>query len=207
MEGLVDDAVLRRLIWFAGGSVGPVHPKQGKRMLLGRLRGYNEAARRLPWLVLVDLDHDAECAPPFRNRWLPAPAPGMCFRVAVREIESWLLADSDRLAEFLSVNPSRIPTDPDSVSDPKQSLVNIAAHSRRRDIRDDMVPRRGSGRSVGPAYPSRLIEFVQSRWRPPVAARSSDSLRRCTRRLRELIAADDIQSRTDANHSEEPVDG
>jgi hypothetical protein len=189
VEGLVDEAVLRRLVRFAGGSVGPVHPKQGKRLLLDRLAGYNEAARYSPWFVLVDLDHDAECAPPFRHRCLPTPVDGMCFRIAVREVEAWLLADSERLAAFLSVRHSRIPPNPDSLGDPKQRVIQIARDSRRRDIREDMVPRPGSGRSVGPAYSARLIEFVQSGWRPRVAARNSESLRRCTRRLRNLVAS------------------
>jgi hypothetical protein len=56
----------------------------------------------------------------------------------------------------------------------------------RLDIREDMLPRRGSGRPIGPAYTSRMIEFVENNWRPEVAARSSDSLRRCLVRLREI---------------------
>jgi transposase len=46
--------------------------------------------------------------------------------------------------------------------------------------------RHGSGRPVGPAYASRLIEFASSSWRPEVAAQRADSLRRtidCLRRL------------------------
>ena len=41
-----------------------------------------------------------------------------------------------------------------------------------------MVPRDGSGRSVGPAYASRMIEYVEGFWRPEVAAHRADSLRR-----------------------------
>jgi hypothetical protein len=69
------------------------------------------------------------------------------------------------------------------VNDPKRAMVEVAGHSRRREIRQDMVPRRGSGSSVGPAYTSRLIEFAQAHWRPETAARASDSLRRCLARL------------------------
>jgi hypothetical protein len=35
------------------------------QQLLERLGGYNNAARFSPWLVLVDLDRDADCPPPF----------------------------------------------------------------------------------------------------------------------------------------------
>ena len=68
-------------------------------------------------------------------------------------------------------------------------MVELARRSRRRDIRDDMVPRERSGRSVGPAYPSRLIEYVESPWRPEAAARQADSLRRAIACLQRLADA------------------
>jgi hypothetical protein len=104
----------------------------------------------------------------------------------VREVEAWLLADADRIAEFLRVAGSRVPRDPEALVDPKAAMVGLARASRRRDIREDMVPRQESGRPVGPAYASRLIEFASSFWRPDVAARQSDSLRRALDSLRRL---------------------
>ena len=198
VEGNVDEAVVRRLIEHVGGSPGPVYGRNGKDYLRQRITSYNQAARRLPWVVLIDLDHDAECAPPLRSTWLPAPSPYMCLRVAVRQVEAWLLADRERVAKFLSVSTSRIPYSPESVEHPKNAMVEIARSSRRRDIREDMVPRTGSGRSVGPAYTARLIEFVISKgtgWRPEVAARNSVSLDRslrCLRRFRTPPASPSI---------------
>ena len=189
VEGNVDEAVVRRLIEHVGGTPGPVYGRNGKDHLRQRISNYNQAARLSPWVVLVDIDHDAECAPPLRSAWLPALSPYMCLRVAVRQVEAWLLADRERLAKFLSVSTSRIPHNPESVEHPKSTLVELARYSRRRDIRDDMVPRPGSGRSVGPAYTARLIEFVireRTGWRPEVAARYSDSLNRSLRCLRRL---------------------
>lgn len=68
-------------------------------------------------------------------------------------------------------------------------MVNLGRRSRKRAIRKDMVPRHGSGRTVGPAYASRLIEFVSTEWRPAVAAERSDSLKRAIRCLQELLAS------------------
>ncbi len=179
-----------RLIAEVGGQPGPMYGKNGKPDLLRRVLGYNSAAVNSPWVVLVDLDHDAACAPPFCERWLPNPARLMCFRVAVREVESWLLADRESLARFLRVPVARIPEIPETVDDPKQCMVSLARSSRQRRIREDMVPRQGSGRVVGPAYTSRLIEFVTdvaSGWKPDIAASRSESLRRCLSRLRHLV--------------------
>ena len=189
VEGALDEVVLLRLGEHLGISVGPVFGRSGKSYLRERIDGYNQAARFSPWIVLVDLDHD-ECAPSLCAEWLPTPAEHMCFRVAVREIESWLLADRAGIAAFLGVPASRVPDVVDDLDDPKQTLVDLARRSRRRAIREDMAPRHGSGLSIGPAYTSRMMEFVgvegPNRWRPDVAAQASPSLSRCINALTEL---------------------
>ncbi|MCL5045778.1 MAG: DUF4276 family protein [Actinobacteria bacterium] len=194
VEGLVDEAVIRRIVESAGANLSRVHGKTGKQGLLKNMRGYDNAARLAPWIVIVDLDNDGECAPALLHRLVRegrVPDPShLCVRVAVREVEAWLLADHEGLARFLSVAPSLMPVDPDSVGDPKRVMVDLARRSRKRAIREDMVPRPGSGRAQGRAYTSRLIEFVGtpgSGWRPDVGARRSDSLRRCIDAVRELV--------------------
>jgi len=72
---------------------------------------------------------------------------------------------------------------PESVTE----MVNLARRSRCKDIRDDMVPREGNGRVVGPAYPSRLREYVETSWRPREAAQRSDSLRRALIGIERLL--------------------
>lgn len=189
VEGLVEEAVLGRLVSHVGALLGPVHGKNGKDHLQRGLRGYNAAAQRSRWVVLVDLNQQQECAPPLRAQWLPQPARLMCFRVVVREIESWLLADRERIAHFLGISAAHVPAEPENIADPKQAMVELAKRSRRRDIQEDMVPRPRSGREVGPAYTSRLLEFVENQWRPDVAAQRAASLRRCVARLHELVRA------------------
>ena len=187
VEGIVDEAVVRRIAACVGARVTTVYGKNGKASLREKIEGYNNAARYSPWLVLVDLDQDADCAPPLRNAWLPEPAPYMCFRVAVREVEAWLMADAVSLARYLGVDRGKIPAHPEAVSHPKLEMVNLARASRKPAIRHDMVPRPDSRRSVGPAYSSRLVEYVQRYWRPRVAAQRADSLRRAIECLRRLV--------------------
>lgn len=189
VEGPTDEAIAGKLIAHVGAQPGPVYGKQGKPHLRQHVRGYNNAARHTPWLILVDLDREADCAPPLCQVWLPAPAPWLCFRVVVRAVEAWLLADAETLSAFLGVAQSRIPGQPELLNDPKAAMVTLARASRRKAIREDMVPREGSGRPVGPAYSSRLIEFVAGYWRPDVAAARADSLARTIRCLRRLVEA------------------
>ncbi len=189
VEGPSDEAIAKRLIVEAGGIPGPVFGKSGKSKLREQVRAYNMAAKQRPWFVLVDLDRE-ECPSSLLNSWLPAPEPRMCFRVAVRMLESWLLADSDRIAQFLGISERRVPKAPESLIDPKQALIELARRTRKRDIKADMVPRPGSGRSIGPGYTSRLIEFSalsEQGWRPEIAVKRSTSLRRCRLALERLV--------------------
>lgn len=189
VEGITDEAVALRLVDHAGGRPGAVYGKAGKSKIRQHIRGYENAARHAPWLVLVDLDQDKECAPALRSVWVPRPPPLLCFRIAVRAVEAWLLADRERLAGFLGVSQGKLPEQPDLLGDPKRALVDIARASRKSAVRADMVPRELSGRSVGPAYSSRLIEFATTQWRPDVAACRSESLRRALACVRHLVAA------------------
>lgn len=186
VEGVVDETLVRRLIEEAGGVAGRIVVAGGKTSLRSRIHGYNNAARFAPWAVLVDLDRETECAPSCREIWLPEPAPLMRFRIIVRAAEAWLLADRKGIADFLEAPLSLVPVQPEDEPDPKRTLVNLASRSRRKEIRLDMSSDPRSGRLVGPAYSVRLSEFISHHWRPDVAALSSDSLRRCRLRLREL---------------------
>lgn len=190
MEGDLDEAVLRRTLTSAGGEPGSIFGRKGKPNLLSSLRGYNNAAAHWPWAVLVDLDQECECAPDCVIQWLPQPAPLMRLRAVVRAIESWILADAERISKFLAVPPNRIPQRPDELPNPKLSLVNLARGSRKPSIRRELVPDPVGGRSVGPLYNSRLMSFVDDEvngWRPTEAAQRSPSLAKCLQRISELI--------------------
>lgn len=186
IEGATDEAIVRRVLGEIGHASMRLFVSGGKGALLNRLPSYNQAARHQPWLVLIDLDHDAECAAAARRQWLASPSQGMCLRIAVREVESWLLADSESIARFLGVPRSRIPLDAEALDDPKQTLVDLARHSRRREIREAMVPRQASGRVVGQLYVSMINQFVANSWRPQIAAQHADSLRRFMLRVCDL---------------------
>ena len=187
-EGLIDTVVVRRIFRETEIDISAVYGERGKDSLDGALSGYNAAARHGMWFVLRDLDTDAECAPTLRERLLAAPAPSMMFRIAVREVESWLIADLNAFARFFSISPGRITGDPESLQHPKEHLVNLVRRSRSRAIRDDIVPREGSKAKVGPGYTSRIIEFVSTTWSPHEASVRSDSLRRCLDRLSRIRA-------------------
>jgi hypothetical protein len=189
VEGDLDEVVLRSVAHHIGFSVGSVYGRKGKPYLLSTLSGYNNAARISPWITIIDLDRDHECAPRALTAWLPQPAKHMSCRIAVRAIEAWLLADRDRIAAMLAISPQRISSNPDSLDDPKRHVVDLARNSNRTEIRTSFVPRAGSGRSVGPSYNAKMADFVTAgRWRIDIARRYSSSLQRALNRLQHLAS-------------------
>jgi len=188
VEGPADEAIVRRLAEETGFTLSGVYVKRGKGALDSKLRAYSAAARFSPWLVLRDLDHDADCAPSLAANLLPDRPPMLLLRIPVRAAEAWLLADREAIAEYLSAPLGAVPERPEALDRPKRSLVGLARRSRRRAIRDDMVPAPGTSAQVGPGYTSRLIEFTSQHWHPRRAAPQADSLARCLESLRELRA-------------------
>lgn len=178
VEGELDQAVLTTLLSRAGIEVQHAYGKRGKDYLRRKIKGYSAAARHGLWVVLVDLNNEADCAPLLVRSWLPQPTATLQLRVAVRAVEAWLLADRDEMARFLRVSVALTPADPEGEMKPKLSLVNIARRSRNRGIREDIAPGHGSSAKQGPAYTSRLIEFTRRHWNPERAARRSASLKR-----------------------------
>ena len=187
VEGYTDRVIVEKLIFETGLSLAAASfGGHGKGFINKNLSKYNMAARSSFWLVLRDLDHDAECAPLLKKQLLPHPEDGMCFCIAVREIEAWLMADTETFSQFMSVPRTSIPNNPEWLDNPKATIVNLAFKSRDRGIKIDMTPESGSKRKEGPAYASRLAEFALKHWRPKEAAKKCESLKYCLDKLRAL---------------------
>lgn len=182
-EGAVDTAVARRICKEVKLDIVAVHGERGKQRLDRSLDGYNAAARHGSWFVLRDLDTDADCAPHLRERLLATPSQGMMFRIAVHEIESWLIADRSSFARYFTISVGLVTNDPESIRQPKDHLVSMVRRSRSRRMREDVVPRDRTKARIGPGYTSRLIEYTRNAWSPAAASVRSDSLRRCLDRL------------------------
>jgi hypothetical protein len=190
-EGRVDSAIAERLILHAGGKIGIARPSGGKSKLDPHIPKYLNAAQyqNMKWLVLRDLDRDGQCAPELRNRLLVGGDPHLCFRIAVREAESWLTADSSSMAAFLHISERKMPEAPDQIDGPKEKIVSLARVSRRNAVREALVPHPKSGLSSGQEYPSWMAEYASRHWNltDAVASQRSPSLIKAVDRIRELV--------------------
>jgi len=150
----------------------------GYGYLKKNIHAFNKASKGMPFLVLTDLNSTA-CPPTLIKKWLPYPKhPNLLFRVAVKEVEAWLLAHREAFATFLGISEKRIPKDVDAIPDPKQFLINLAAKSKNRKIRDAIVPSRKKTVTIGPDYNEKLKEFINNFWQAEIAASYSPSLQR-----------------------------
>lgn len=184
-EDMLSETVLRKLLRCSAVDylVGQTHPANGYGWIKKKIKGLNAAAKGMPYLVLADLD-TCECAPVLIRQWLGLPRhPNLLLRVAVREVEAWVLGCRESFAAFLGVHENRIPANVDEIRDPKEFLVNLARRSRNGDIRLDIVPQDGSTAKVGPNYNGRLISFVEGQWDPTVAKEHSLSLKKAMEAL------------------------
>jgi hypothetical protein len=151
-DELSEAALLRILVETGRYAVGTAYRRGGFGYLRRTIHGWNSAAKGIPFVVLTGLDTGG-CPPELIADWLPAGKhPNLIFRVAVREVESWLLADPEHLSKFLHVPISLVPRGTDSLADPKATMVDLARRSRSKAIRDRIVPRKGSTAKQGPDY-------------------------------------------------------
>jgi len=184
VEDSLSETVLRRLLNATQRdfSVGYVYGRGGNGYLRKTIEGWNKAARGTPLLLLTDLDNE-DCPLSLISNWLSTTKHhNLLFRVAVREVEAWLLADVG-LATYLRVTPHLIPEDPELLDDPKGQMIKLAARSRSREIRRGLIPRPGSAAKQGPGYNSFLEVFVRDSWDVSRARQVSASLDRTLARL------------------------
>lgn len=187
VEGVVDEIVLRAILDKQGLSVGTIYGRKGIGYVRERAEGIAiRGAYGSQVLIVADaMDIPSPC-PGEGSRMLVANPPnGTIVRLAVNEIEAWLLASRSELAAFLRVPLARVPGNPDEVPDPKQCLVNLARMSPNSKLRQMIVPREGTSAVVGIGYVDAIADFVRSRWSLEAAIDVSSSLRKLDARLRE----------------------
>lgn len=98
--------------------------------LRNRVPSFQEMGRFMPVLMLTDLDK-ARCPSKLIKEWLGAakPSAGFFFRICVQEVEAWLMAHREAMSDFLHLPISRIPSDPETLSSPKEQLIRLAQKS------------------------------------------------------------------------------
>lgn len=190
VEGPTDAPVARKLIEFVGREPRQAIAGGGKSQLDPRISAWNTGGNRTAMLALRDWDANDACAcagelvEKVTSGGLRARA--LCVRIAVRAVESWILADHVGCRQFFGF---AAPHNPDTLADPKLHLVNECRLSSKPAIRNGMVPQSGTGARVGPLYRVLVAQFGREHWDVARAVEKSPSLARAVRHMRELVDA------------------
>ncbi len=184
IEDRLSDAVATKILEKFDLEIVKRIGYQGKSDLERKTFELNRAANGTTVFMLIDLDSPRDCPPRLIQSWIRGPLnPRFFFRVAVMEVESWVMADRIGFASFLSIPPHRIPSLTDNILNPKEFLVSLARRSRKKAVREALVPMPGANAPVGIEYNTRLSEFVREHWNIERAATVSPSLKRTLDRL------------------------
>jgi hypothetical protein len=185
VEDELSGAVMRKLISSSGRNftINRVFNARGNARLKDGMTKFREASRVVPHVILTDLDR-CPCPPELIKNWkanqLP---PQLLFRVAVREVEAWLMADRVGIAAYLHIDISKVPHAPEKEEDPKRTLINLARKSRKRRLSQEIVPEAGSAAKIGVLYNTHFVNFVNSRWDIEQACLCAPSLARTLSRI------------------------
>ena len=186
-EDELSEAIGLRLIAespFHEADVLPLR-RNGSGYLKAKVESWRQLAGQQVVLLLTDLDQ-IDCPVALRNEWLGTrPVPDrLLLRIAVREIESWVLADHDAMRKLIG-DRGKLPPAPDELGDPKAFLLNMVRKYAPRDVKQDLLAERGAMASQGLGYNRRLVAWVKSDWSPDRAAARSPSLLRARQALRD----------------------
>ena len=192
-EDSLSQTVAARLITETGHIVVDFIPKDRRRhagfgYLKAKLSSFIASCQGgLNFLVLTDLD-TRPCPLCLLHDWLGTTAKpdSLLLRIAVREVESWVLADRSGFAEWLGVSEAAVPMSPDACLDPKADLLKLAANSTNRKLREGLRPKKGAISKIGLEYNDLLSSFVRDQWQIEMASLISPSLERTICRLRKF---------------------
>ncbi len=184
VEDRLSDAVATKILEKFDVEIVKRIGYKGKSDLERKTLELNRAANGITVFMLTDLDSPRDCPPRLIQSWVKGTLnPRFFFRVAVMEVESWIMADRIGFAAFLSIPSHQIPSPTDDILNPKEFLVSLARRSRKKTVREALVPMPSANFSVGIEYNTLLSEFVREHWNLERAATVSPSLKRTLDRL------------------------
>ena len=194
VEDILSESVARRLVSEYAPEAQVIHVigLRGNQALKQRIRDFAQIARYVgPSLVITDLDSFENCPADLVREWTNGlqVVPNFLMRVAVIEIEAWVTADRQAIAEWLGISVDIVPRNLEEVPNPKQEIVELARRSQKRGLRDALIRSSPDGLfRPGPGYNDYLGSFVDQHWEPERARLSSSSLDRAIMRITEMTS-------------------
>lgn len=128
-EDMGHELVLFKILDYLGVDMNYVKPfsKRGKDYIDHNISRY---AKMKPGRIIVlrDLDNDYVCAPELKKQKLGSNQGGsnFIFRIIVKEVEAWLIADKESALNFFKLNKSVLDSVvPEDMVHPKKELLEM----------------------------------------------------------------------------------
>lgn len=155
----------------------------GNAPIRARVENFRLAAQAgQRFIVLTDLDN-GNCPSELLERWGVHPLPAnLLFRVAIREVEAWLLGDRANMAKLLGIKLALVNPYPEQLNDPKNAILELAKKGSKK-IQKELLPEKGAFGKVGLGYNDVLCAFVENNWDYRIAATNAPSLDRFLNRV------------------------
>lgn len=186
VEDRLSHAVATKILQHFDIEIARAVIYEGNSYLQRKAQSYNQAAHQeCGVFMLTDLDSPKICPFTLIQSWVKGRLNRWFFlRVAVMEIESWIMADRQGVSEFLSIPTNRIPQNTDEIASPKEFLISLARMSKNIRLREALVPAQNDkSTKTGNQYNPQLSQFVRDHWNIERAAAVSPSLQRTLDRL------------------------
>jgi hypothetical protein len=185
VEDVLQQSVLTKIVdmYKPAWEYKTVIGLKGNGYIKKNLKSFNSLAESIPTIVLTDLDNVA-CASGLITNWFNFKiSTKLIFRIAVKEIETWLIGDRHNFSSFFGVPVTKIPNEVEEITNPKSFLIELAKKSRKKEIRENIPP---TGTAVfGPGYNLILQEFIMNHWDCEKARMLSLSLNKTILRIKQ----------------------
>jgi len=182
-EDIIHSSILDRIFNYQNGmhSIYRRFSRGGNAYIRKNFNSFNTASNYGSYMILTDLDN-YECPLALIANWnCDAINSQLIFCIAIKEAEAWLLADRYNFAKYFSISIKKLPIAPELIPDPKLKIIELARMSRKRVIKQGIVPRDTA--KVGKDYNNILNDYIYNYWNIDNALNNSDSLRRVIRKL------------------------
>lgn len=196
VEDELSEAVVKKII-YDNTKISDLNfqtiGKRGRGKIKNRVNEFNNQSEALYFVILIDLNSDP-CAPELIREWFKHPIrKNLIFRVAVREVEAWILSDIDAISRYFNMNKDLVYKEvgnPDLLTDPKKKLLSIVNRSKNKSLKKDIVKQQGTILLQGSAYNTILSDFVLYNWESDRARVKSTSLNRAILAIKTLFDKD-----------------
>lgn len=197
-EDILSEAVVKKMVRSVNKNAGRNFEivnfrRWNKYTIKDRMADINKEAKSFPYFIVTDQDTVDRCPPNAIKELHEPPNPNLLYRFATMEIESWILADREAIAKFLSVPVSKIPDTTDSIGEPKEFIVKLVRRYSPGKIQKKFIPLDRSKRKVGRGYNPEIERFVNDHWNPNIAANHSPSLQRALARLEKFAITSSLK--------------